>query len=264
LVFFPLFIAATNRPPGERAVIVEISVACGFIGLAMLALEFALISHLRPVAMPFGMDALIQFHRELGTMALVFVLAYPILLFLNGLPLSTLNPFGGTPATQLCVIALISMLLIVGLYYGRKRLIFKYEYWQLTHGLLSIAAFVFAIGHMAKVYRYFSIPAMAGLWDLYAFLLLGLLLWYRLVISIQMLRKPWAVLENKSEAGNSRTLTLKPEGHKAWSFSGGQFACRGNQASRKSYPQAGRSRSHSLDNRRGIALWIKQLFQSST
>jgi len=53
-----------------------------------------------------------------------------------------------------------------------------------------------------------------------------------------MLRKPWVVLENKSEAGNSRTLTLKPEDHKAWSFSGGQFACRGNQASRKSYPQA--------------------------
>ncbi len=89
LVFFPLFIAATNQPPGDRAAIVEISVACGFIGLAMLALEFALISHLRPVALPFGMDALIQFHRELGTMALVFVLAHPILLFINGLPLST-------------------------------------------------------------------------------------------------------------------------------------------------------------------------------
>jgi predicted ferric reductase len=224
LVFFPLFIAATNRPPGDRPAIVEISVASGFIGLAMLGLEFALISHLRPVALPFGMDALIQFHRELGTMALVFVLVHPILLFINGLPLSTLNPFGGTPATQLGVIALICMLLIVGLSFGRKRLKFKYEYWQLTHGLLSIAAFGVAIWHMDKVNRYFSIPAMQGIWFLYAILLIGLLLWYRLVIPIQMLRKPWVIKENMAEAGDSRTITLEPTGHKGWPFSGGQFA----------------------------------------
>jgi predicted ferric reductase len=224
LVFFPLFIAATNRPPGDRATIVEISVAAGFVGLAMLALEFALVSHLRPVALPFGMDALIQFHRELGTMALVFVLAHPVLLIINGLPFSTLNPFSGTPVTQLGSIALIAMLLIVGLSFGRKRLKFKYEYWQLTHGLLSVATFAIAIWHMALVNRYFSIPTMRGLWFLYAILLIGLLLYYRVVLPIQMLRHPWVITENKPEAGHSRTLTLKPEGHKGWSFSGGQFA----------------------------------------
>jgi predicted ferric reductase len=224
LVFFPLFVAATNRPPGERSIIVEISVACGFIGLAMLGLEFALISHLRPVAMPFGMDALIQFHRELGTMALIFVLVHPILLFINGLPLSTLNPFSGTAATRVGVIALICMLLIVGLSFGRKRLKFKYEYWQLTHGLLSIAAFGFAIWHMANVNRYFSIPVMRLIWFQYAILLIGLLVWYRLIIPIQMLGKPWVIKENKAEAGNSHTISLEPLGHNGWSFSGGQFA----------------------------------------
>lgn len=224
LVFFPLFIAATTRPPGNRPAIVEISVACGFIGLAMLALEFALISHLRPVAMPFGMDALIQFHRELGTMALVFVLVHPVLLFINGLPLSTLNPFGGGIVTQLGTIAILGMLLIVGLSFGRKRLKFKYEYWQLTHGLLSVATFVIALWHMAQVDRYMSVPAMKGIWLLYAILLIGLLVYYRLVMPIQMLRRPWVLVDNKAEAGDARTLTLRPDGHKGFNFSGGQFA----------------------------------------
>jgi predicted ferric reductase len=224
LVFFPLFVAATNPPPGVRSEIVEISVACGFIGLAMLALEFALISHLRPVALPFGMDALIQFHRELGTMALVFVLAHPLLLFINGLPLSTLNPLGGTPVTQLGVFALLAMFLIVGLSFGRKRLKFKYEYWQLTHGLLSVTAFVLALWHMQQVNRYFSVPVMSSLWLLYAFLLIGLLIWYRVALPIQQLRKPWVVVENKGEAGRAQTLTLKPQGHNGFRFSGGQFS----------------------------------------
>jgi predicted ferric reductase len=190
----------------------------------MLGLEFALISHLRPVALPFGMDALIQFHRELGTMALVFVLAHPLLLFVDGLPLSTLNPLGGTPVTQLGVLGLIGLLLIVGLSFGRKKLRFKYEYWQLTHGLLSVATFVLAIWHMARVDRYFSIPSMQGIWFLYGILLIGLLAWYRLALPIQMLRRPWVVVENKAEIGDSRTVTLKPDGHAGWSFSGGQFA----------------------------------------
>jgi predicted ferric reductase len=65
---------------------------------------------------------------------------------------------------------------------------------------------------------------MQGIWFLYGILLVGLLLWYRLVIPIQMLRKPWVIKENKTEAGKSRTITLEPVGHKGWSFSGGQFA----------------------------------------
>jgi predicted ferric reductase len=230
LVVFPLLVGLLNPPAAVRPAIVEVSVAAGFIGLAMLALEFALISHLRPVSMPFGMDALIQFHRELGTLALVFVLLHPLLLIVNGLPISMLNPFGGTPATQTGVIAILGMFLIIGLSFGRKRLRIKYEYWQITHGLISAAVFIIAIAHMGQVNRYFAAPEMRGLWFLYAILLIGLLVWYRLILPIRLMRKPWVVVDNKAEAGRSHTLTLKPQGHEGMTFSGGQFSWLGTRS----------------------------------
>jgi len=51
-------------------------VALGFTGLAMMGLEFALVARFRAVAAPFGQDALLQFHREIGYVGLVFILTH--------------------------------------------------------------------------------------------------------------------------------------------------------------------------------------------
>ncbi|MEV0824159.1 hypothetical protein [Nonomuraea rubra] len=57
----------------------DFSVALGFVGLALMGIEFALVARVRAVAEPFGTDAVIQFHREIGYVGLAFVLTHTAL-----------------------------------------------------------------------------------------------------------------------------------------------------------------------------------------
>lgn len=54
----------------------DFSVALGFVGLAMMGSEFALVARFRPVAAPFGQDALLQVHRQIGYIGLAFILVH--------------------------------------------------------------------------------------------------------------------------------------------------------------------------------------------
>jgi predicted ferric reductase len=54
----------------------DFSVALGFVGLAMMGLEFVLVARFRPLAAPFGQDALLQFHRQIGYVGLAFILIH--------------------------------------------------------------------------------------------------------------------------------------------------------------------------------------------
>src|SRR5262245_42298687 len=73
-VVSPLVFAAIGAGHPDHGFWTNFSVALGFVGLAMMGLEFALVARFRPVAAPFGQDALLQFHRQIGYVGLVFIL----------------------------------------------------------------------------------------------------------------------------------------------------------------------------------------------
>src|SRR4051812_33053556 len=134
LAMAPLIIVGSAHPPAGRPFVVELSVALGFVGLAMMGLQFALIARFKPVAAPFGIDALTKFHKQVSYVALTFILAHPILLFIqNGskyLPL--LNVFTAPWRARFAVAATLLLLALIGLSAGRKRLRLSYETWQWT------------------------------------------------------------------------------------------------------------------------------------
>src|SRR5271169_4327046 len=85
LMLLPLVVGAVARPPGaQRALGLEFAVACGYVGLAIVSFQFALVARVQAVAGAFGEDALQLFHRQIGYVATMFILAHPIFLFLNG------------------------------------------------------------------------------------------------------------------------------------------------------------------------------------
>ena len=63
LALTPLVLVALAHPPAGRPFLVELSVALGFVGLALMGLQFALVARFKPVAAPFGIDALTRFHK---------------------------------------------------------------------------------------------------------------------------------------------------------------------------------------------------------
>jgi predicted ferric reductase len=75
-VVTPLVFAAIGGNHPDHGFWTNFSVALGFVGLAMLGLEFALVARFRPVAAPFGQDALLQFHRQIGYVGLAFILVH--------------------------------------------------------------------------------------------------------------------------------------------------------------------------------------------
>ena len=226
LVLFPLVIGAVFHPAGGRSFSLELGVACGYVGLAIMAFEFALISRVKPVSGAFGQDALEQFHRQMGYVAVMFVLAHPILLFLSGYSWNLLNPFwkGNLPMWRWGLMALCGLVLLVGLAVFRKELKISYEWWQMTHAVISTLVVLFGLIHMTMIGYYSSSRPMRGLWALYTMNFIGLALWYRIIRPIREWRRPWTVIHNIPEHGNAHTLVLHPTGHPGFAFEPGQFA----------------------------------------
>jgi len=228
LILLPLFTAVIAMPTRvSQPFIVELGVGAGFVGMALMCLEFALISRTKQAAQVFGQDALQLFHNLMGIVALGFLLAHPILLILSGYPANCwLNPFAGCAnyVTRTAALALYVLILLVALSIFRERLRIRYELWQLTHGLFSLFVLVAALVHIFVIGRYTTTPIMKTMWLIYAVLVTGLLLWYKIIKPILYWNKPWEVVENRQERGEARTLVLKPVRHAGFSFEAGQFA----------------------------------------
>ena len=228
LILLPIAVATVADPNrAAQPFIVELGVGAGFIGFSIMALEFALISRIKPANEPFGEDSLQLFHNLMGTVALAFILAHPILLILAGYPASCwLNPFSGCASTTTIAagLALLLLLLLIITSIWRKRLGIKYEIWYVLHGLFALVIIGSALVHIFVIGRYTSTLIMQATWLVYAALILGLIIWFKIWTPIRNWNRRWEVIENREERGDSRTLVLKPDNHKGFHFQAGQFA----------------------------------------
>ncbi|MEX0270774.1 ferric reductase-like transmembrane domain-containing protein [Leptolyngbyaceae cyanobacterium UHCC 1019] len=68
-------------PSGGRGFWIGLSVALGFIGLAMMALQFVLTARVNRIKSSYGINILLQFHRYTSMVAFFRVLLHPIILF---------------------------------------------------------------------------------------------------------------------------------------------------------------------------------------
>ncbi|UCD98549.1 MAG: ferric reductase-like transmembrane domain-containing protein [Chloroflexota bacterium] len=228
LITLPLDTALLSNPArAAKPFIVEFAVGAGFIGFSLMALEFALISRIEAAAQPFGEDSLQLFHNIMGVVALGLILLHPIILVFSGYPANCwLNPFAdcGNLATRTASLSLIALILLVGTSLWRKNLRIPYEAWQVMHGFLAIFVLIAALFHIFILGRYTSTDLMKVMWLIYAVLVVGLILWYKILSPILNWNKKWQVHENRAERGDAHTLVLEPVGHDGFSFEPGQYA----------------------------------------
>jgi predicted ferric reductase len=227
LILFPLVVGAVFVPPGAgRGFVLNCAVACGYVGLAVMAFEFALVSRLHYATGAFGLDALQLFHKQMGYVSTLFLVAHPTLLMVGGYPWQLLNPVAADIpwAWRWGVLSFYGLLVLIGLSAGRRILRLSYDWWQITHRLIAPAVVLAAIAHTFMVGNFTGTPAMRGLWIVYLMILLGLAVRYRIVMPLRSWRRPWKVVRNVKERGNSQTLVLRPVGHDGFAFEPGQFA----------------------------------------
>ena len=82
LTLLPLFVLLLYPVPSGRGFWTEFSVALGFIGLAMMALQFVLTARINRIESSYGLDILLQFHRYTSLVAFFMVLVHPVILFI--------------------------------------------------------------------------------------------------------------------------------------------------------------------------------------
>ena len=224
-VLSPLVFAASGGSQPDHDFWTNFSVALGFVGLAMIGLQFALSARFTAVAAPFGMDALLQFHRQISYTALAFVYLHPALLIVADRDtLALLNPLEAPWRARLGLAALVALTLLVATSVWRRRLRLSYERWHALHALLAVAAVLGSLGHVLLVDYYVDTRWKEGLWLLMSAAFVSLLVWVRVLKPLRLRRSPWEVEQVEAERGETTTITLRPDGHGGLRFEPGQFA----------------------------------------
>jgi predicted ferric reductase len=225
----PLVLAWSGMEPG-RGFLIDFSVALGFVGLSLMGLQFVLAARFQSVAAPFGIDVLLQYHRQIGIVSLFFILAHPLLLFVADIDYLALLDLTTAPLrAKMAVTSTVALLIMVALSVWRKKLRIGYELWQLTHGVLAFVVIAAALTHVLLVGYYVNEPLEIALWLWMAVVLVGLILWVRVVKPLELRSTAWRIEELIPEQGNICTLVLKPSRLRArrfdrFAFEPGQFA----------------------------------------
>jgi predicted ferric reductase len=225
LALVPLGLARLGRLPEPRSFVVEFGVALGFLALALFALQFLFSGRIMQIAPRFGMDNIIQFHREMGLLALGLVLAHPIVLIAADRGFfAFLDPRVNFLRGVALIFVVFAAILIVVTSVWRLSFRLEYEWWRLIHGGLAFLIVFIGVVHTIQV-RYY----IGELWKMGALVALMAAAVYplahtRLVRPWLARKRPYRIVEVEPERDSSYSITLEPVGHPGIRFAPGQFA----------------------------------------
>ncbi len=225
LAALPLGLALLAPLPPPRGFWIEFGVGLGFVGLAMLGLQFALTARFRQIAAPFGLDLMLHFHRQAGLVAFGLVLAHPVILILAYPPfLQFLDPRVQFVRSLALWVVIGSLVLLIVLTLWRRRFRLAYEWWRATHGLFALMVVFIGLVHVLRVGYYIASPWKQAVWVGMSGAAILLLLHARVVKPLRMRRTPYRITGVRPERGRSWTITVEPDGHEGLRFLAGQFA----------------------------------------
>ncbi len=225
LSVLPLAIALAGTVPEARAFWVEFGVALGFMALAMFGLQFLFSGRFAWIAPTFGMDNIINYHREIGVVATLFALAHPAILILADRRfLEYFDPSVNFLRTLFLSMATIAIALITASSLWRMTFKLNYEWWRLLHGLLGLFIVFIGVVHSVQVAHY-----LEPLWKKAAIVVLMgacmyLVVHTRIVRPWRNRRRPYQVAAVCEEIPGRWTLTVEACGPWKMDFEPGQFA----------------------------------------
>ena len=225
LILAPLAILLIEPVPPGNGFWWDVSLALGFAGTAMMGILFFQTARFRRVSAPFGIDIIYYFHRQVALIAVLFIVAHPIILLILKPQLVDLFKPGVAPAHLWGAVgSTVALLALVVTSVWRKQLNLDYDLWRVLHALLAVVALGLAIWHVLGVGHYVDTSWRKQLWGAFSLSWLLLLVYVRLIKPWMQLRHPYRVIEVKEERADSWSLTIEPDGHDGLRFEPGQFA----------------------------------------
>ena len=225
LITAPIVILILGPKKEGRPQMLDFSVGLGFIGLAMMTLQFVNAGRVKPVNKPFGTDVIYHYHRQIGIAAFLMVIAHPTLLFfLDSRYLRLLNLITAPWRARAAVTSVLLLIALILTAVYREKFKMRYQFWKFWHGIMATLMIALALVHIFLVGNYVNLPWKKVLWIGYSGLLIGMLIYTRIVYPLRQIRRSYIVKHTKKEAGDVFTLTFAPDGHKGLMFAPGQFA----------------------------------------
>ncbi len=225
MIFLPLVLLILFPRPDGREFLREVSVALGFLTMALLGLQTIPTSRLKFFTRAFPMDTLYTFHHGLSILTFILSLLHPALLFINNPEtLRLLNLIEAPWRARAAVISVVAMLILVITSIWREVMKLKYDIWRWIHDALAFLAIGLGLYHMFKVNYYMSLTYQKVIWLTLTGIWVAILLYIRVVRPYIMLKRPYSVVRLDEERGQCWSLYLKPEGHDGLDFEAGQFA----------------------------------------
>src|SRR6516165_6587910 len=164
-ILAPLFVLLVGPLPPARDFWTEFSVALGYVGLAMMGLQFGLTARFRYVTQPWGEDVIYHFHRQISLIAVGLVIAHPVILFVvRPELLFLLNFIDAEWRARFASLSTYSLIALVVMSLWRAKLKIRYETWHLTHIVLAVVAVTAGILHMIGWRYYLTTPWKRELW----------------------------------------------------------------------------------------------------
>ena len=141
----PLALAMLNPTVPASRFTRQIALGLGLFGLMIIATSFILAARYQWISRPFGLDAVLLFHRRMAVAGLFAIFLHVILMATHQIQL--LTKLWIPWHLQLGRIALLAMAAQVGASLYRMRLHIEFERWRLSHRLVALIVLVSAFVH---------------------------------------------------------------------------------------------------------------------
>jgi 3-phenylpropionate/trans-cinnamate dioxygenase ferredoxin reductase subunit len=225
MIFLPMVLLMIFPRPDGREFLREVSVAFGFLTMALLGLQTIPTSRLKFFTQAFPMDTLYTFHHGLSIVTFLFSIVHPVLLFINNPEtLRLLNLVEAPWRARAAVLSVLAMTVLVITSVWRELIKMKYDIWRWVHDGLAFLAIGLGLYHMFKVNYYMSLLSQKIVWLSLTGIWVAIIFYIRVVRPFLMIKKPYKVSRVVEERGQSWSLYLVPDGHNGMDFEAGQFA----------------------------------------
>lgn len=145
ILALPLLLAGIGHFMPATKFVHLLAIALGLLGLMVIITSFILAARYQWIARPFGLDAVLLFHRRMAIVGFAFILLHIALMAAGHIQLLTRLWLPWNIQLGRVAILLLITQIVVSIY--RAGLKVEYEKWRITHRLIGLGVLLFAFFH---------------------------------------------------------------------------------------------------------------------